>query len=37
MAADLVLLDRPLRDVAAQPDARAVRTVLIGGSVVLDR
>jgi predicted amidohydrolase YtcJ len=37
MAADLVLLDRPLPDMADQPDAAAVRTVLIGGSVVLDR
>ncbi|MET1074460.1 MAG: amidohydrolase family protein [Umezawaea sp.] len=37
LAADLVLLDRPLADMAAEPAAGAVRTVLIGGSVVTDR
>jgi len=36
-AADLVLLDRPLRDMADEPAADAVRTVLIDGSVVLAR
>jgi predicted amidohydrolase YtcJ len=35
--ADLVLLDRPLAEVAAGPTAEAVRTVLIGGRVVSDR
>jgi predicted amidohydrolase YtcJ len=35
--ADLVLLDRPLADMAAAPEADAVRTVLISGSVVADR
>ena len=37
LAADLVLLDRPFTDMAAEPVAGAVRAVLIGGAVLTDR
>jgi predicted amidohydrolase YtcJ len=37
LSADLVLLDRPLVDLAAEPDAGAVRNVLVDGAVVIDR
>lgn len=35
--ADLVLLDRPLARVLAEPTAEAVRTTIIGGRMVFDR
>ncbi|WP_280421782.1 amidohydrolase family protein [Nocardia carnea] len=35
--ADLVLLDRPLERILAQPTADAVRATLIGGAVVFER